>query len=253
MAHAYLIETTEQSPLALGNFTPKRKVAFIIQGSGATLSPSFEMMAACLVQRGYDDLIAVRDTPHVFCRERRNLARENIAALFEDLARQLSPDDVLFTAVLGASHTRTGMVYLDIPRSSSALSAIELRDLLSQIPVQHAVSYISPDTSAGEFARYVAQASHPDLGNRHIAIAPTVPSVFASSYSHCIKTGRYQTSEVVTPFHAGFFDPDDKPSLEARFHDAALYQQESKRPDACAYMRYGAIHPREIAFRPATR
>ncbi len=249
MVNDYLIETTGISSVSMGSFTPRKRVAFIIQGVG-NLSPSFNMMVDCLVQRGYSDIVAVRDAPHVFCRERRSLHKANIVGLLEDLAKELTADDVLFTAVLGASYTKTGTVYLPLPRSSSEISAVELRDLISHVPVHHAVHYVSPDVHAGDFARYLSQAEHPDLGNRHIAIAPTIPSVSASSFSHNVIIGQHRDTEVVTPFHAVFFSMDDQPSLEARFCHAARYQRAFRR-DTLAYMHHGVVHPSEIAFRPA--
>ena len=249
MVTDYIVEKTAGAPVSLEAFQPKRRVAFVVQGAGATLSPSFDMMVDCLVQRGYNDIVAVRDAPHVFCREGRNLHEEHIVGLLKDLAKELSPDDVLFTAILGASYTTNGAVYLSIPRSSSAISAVEFRDLLSSIPVHHAVHYVSPDVHAGAFAKYLSQAEHVDLGNRHIAIAPTLPDVSASSYAHRVPNGQHQSVDVVTPFHAAFFDPTDKPSLEARFQGAATYQRRY-RTETQAYMCHGAVHPQEIAFRP---
>lgn len=244
----YVIETAGISSVLLEGFTPKRRVAFVIQGAGATLSPSFDMMADCLVQRGYNDIIAIRDAPHVFCRERKSLHKENIVGLLGELAAQLSDDDVLFTAILGASYTKTGVVYLPIPRSSSEISSLELRELFSSIPVHHAVHYVSPDIHAGDLAKRLSQAEHPDLGNRHIAIAPTIPSVSDSSLYHKVPTGKHQHVEVVTPFHAAFFDLADKQSLRVRFEDAAQYQREIRK-NMPAYMCYGAINPQAIAFR----
>ncbi len=248
LSEDYVIETIDAPSLSMEGFTPKRRVAFIIQGRG-NLSPSFNMMVDCLVQRGYDTILAVRDAhSHVFCRETRPLYKENVEGLFGELAAQLSPDDVLFTAILGPSFTRTGSVYVPLQGADSEISAVELCDLVSRVPVHHAVHYLSPDAHAGDFAQLLGEAHHPDFGNRHIAVAPTVPTVSVSSSYHKLHIGEHRNIEVVTPFHAAFFDLGDQPSLEARFRAAAQYQHKFR--DTQAYMRYNVVHPREIAFRP---
>ncbi len=249
LSEDYVIETSGSSSVSAEGFTPRQKVAFIIQGMGSMLSPSFNMMAECLVLRGYDTILAVRDArSHDFCRESRPLFKQNIEGLLGELAGQLSPDDVLFTAILGSSFTKTGSVYVHLHGVDSALSAVELRDLVSRIPVHHAVHYVSPDIHAGVFAKLLGDAHHPDFGNRHIAVAPTTPDVYGSSSPYHVSLGSHDRVEVATPFHAAFFDLQYHPSLEARFCNAAHYQRAAGR-DTPAYMRYGAVHPREVAFR----
>lgn len=243
-----IIGTSASSAVSLNGFVPRKRVAFIIQGRDAKLSPSFDIMADCLVQRGYDEIVALRDASHIFCRVRQSLVRQNIEGMLGDLTRELSSDDVLFTAILGPSYTETGTVYLPF-HDNTSISGIELRDLISRIPVHHAVHYVSPDVYAGDFAQLLGSAKHPDFANRHIAVAPTIPAFASSSHYHTVHVvGGHKSIDVVTPFHAAFFDMEDKPSLEARFCDAARYQRQY-RPMVSAYMRHGLVHPQEIAFR----
>ncbi len=245
----YVIETVHAPSVSMKGFTPRQRVAFIIQGLYGNLSPSFNMITDCLVQRGYDKILAIRHGGHDLCREIRPLFKENIEGLLGDLAKELSPDDVLFTAILGPSYTETGSLYIPL-HGSSKISAVELRLLISAIPVHHAVHYVSPDVHAGDFARMLGEAKHLDFENSHIAVAPTLPAFFDSSSYHKVNVAPHRDVEVVTPFHAAFFDLADQPSLEARFRNAAQYQRQY-RPTVAAYMCHGAVHPQEIAFRPA--
>jgi hypothetical protein len=248
LSEDYLIETSDASPVSMDGFIPRQRVAFIIQGIGGNLFPSFNMIVDCLVQRGYSTILALGTAKSALCRETRPLYRPNIEGLLGELTAQLSSDDVLFTAVLGSSYTKTGSLYIPL-HDSSALSAVELRALVSRIPVHHAVHYLSPHVYAGDFAQILGGAQHPDFCNGHIALSPTTPDVHTSSLGHTVTRGQYQSVEVVTPFHAKFFDPEDYPTLEARFQAAAKYQRKISEKRR-AYMRYGVVHPQGIAFRP---
>lgn len=241
----YIIETVGASSVSMEGFIPKRKVALLFEGAGTRYGASFNMVIDFLVQRGYSYITAVRDSSgHPFCSDSVGRYRSSVYGKIADLARELTPDDVLFTAVIGASIAKDGVVSLPL-HHSDALLAYELRDLLSTIPIHHAVHYASPDVHAGTLARVLSGTEHVDLGNRHIAIAPTIPGHF-DSFSLHKPDSSHPSFELITPFHAKFFDLADQPTLEARFQQAAAYQRRYRLEQA--YMTYAAVQPREVAF-----
>src|SRR3989338_7809207 len=162
VALPYVIEGGERTPVSIEGFTPRRKVGLIINGINNKYSHSFEMIADLLIHRGYDYITAIREAPsHTLCRDTVQHYRISVERKLEELRRELSPDDVLFTAVIGPSVRVQGVISIPL-HHGEALTAYELREALSKMPVHHAVHYISPDTHAGELAQILATAEHPD-------------------------------------------------------------------------------------------
>lgn len=239
---SYVIEAGERPFLSMSGFKPRKKVGLIINGIINKYPYSFEMIADLLVQRGYDYITAIREaSSHSLCRDTVRHYKTAVEGKLEELSRELTPDDVLFTAILGPSVRAQGIISIPL-HGGENFTAYELRDALSRIPAHHAIHFVSPNEYAGELARTLATAKHPEIESRHIAIAPTTPNVAKTLFPH----KQEGAHEVATPFHQGFFDLEDRPTLEARFQVAAVYQRQHRAE--AAYMRYGTIEPREVAF-----
>lgn len=221
----YVIETAElSSNHFIAPFKPERKSALLIQGHGSH-NAAFMMMVELLIDRGYSYITAVRNSgAGPFCSDIQALRAENVYGKIQDFSRTLTSIDVLFTAIIGAS-VMDAVLYIP-DNTGTPILASSLRDAFSQVPAHHIIHYACPDKHAGDFARLLAQAEHPEYGKRHIGIAPTIPSVERAPYS---------------PFHRRFFDHADQPTLEARFKIAAKYHARVARGKA--YMHYAAVHP----------
>ncbi|MEK6920905.1 MAG: hypothetical protein AABX82_03415, partial [Nanoarchaeota archaeon] len=217
-------------------FRPRKKVAFLIQGQGGAHNASFNSIIDLLIVRGYDYITACRNTvAGAFCRDITSVTKKNIVDKISNLADELTEQDVLFTAILGASVLENGRVYIP-DNNLGAIWSYELRDALGMIPAHHVIHYVSPDRYAGNLARTLSGARHPDLGKRHIAIAPTIPRRKHTFRPHTPKSSR---EAYVNAFHFEFFNPQNRPSLEARFTSAAEYQHRHCAPHRLykAYMR----------------
>ena len=110
------------------------------------------------------------------------------------------------------------------------------------IPAHHIIDYVSPDRYAGNLARTLSGAKHPDLGRHHIAIAPTIPRTKHTFRPHVpdpSKAAYSSRGAYVNPFHFEFFNLENRPTLEARFTSAAVYQGRYSAPHRLyrAYMR----------------
>ncbi len=240
----YVIETGSKPLLTIEGFRPRRKVAFLLQGQGGTHNTSFHSIVDLLIMRGYDYITACRNAgAGAFCRDVSSLTKGTVVGKIRDLAAELTEQDVLFTAILGASVLDNGKVYVP-DNTFDAIWSYELRDALGMIPAHHVIHYVSPDRYAGNLARTLSGAKHPDLGKRHIAIAPTIPRT-----KHTFRPYTPELSRVayINPFHFEFFNLEDRPSLEARFISAAEYQGHHSAPHRLykAYMRTN-VNPQTV-------
>ena len=84
VALPYVIETAARTHISKQGFTPKRKVAFLIQGQGGNHNASFHSITELLIMRGYDYITACRNAgPGAFCRDISSVTKRNILGKIE--------------------------------------------------------------------------------------------------------------------------------------------------------------------------